>query len=88
MHYVLLDNASVVDWRHRILLTASAKQLLQQIAGQPTDFGFWSDYQSGVNCNFDGEPWAWGLVNRPSHIWMWFRDPRHATYFKTLWGGR
>jgi hypothetical protein len=76
-----------------IVLRKDAKDILTSIAGKLPDYRWWTeDNDSNVKEFLDvPDPWGWTLwhdgENDQDFVILWFKDPRHAIYFKTLWGG-
>jgi hypothetical protein len=74
-----------------IKLKSDALTLLEEVAGPTPDSRFFNDIEE---VDFNNETWGWSvnwnsISDSPSKtISLWFKDPRHAVYFKTLWGGQ
>lgn len=87
---IQIPTSRIVDWQSVIKLNSDALALLEEIAGPTPDARFFSKPE---DVDFDTESWGWSINwnsyrDAPSRtVSLWFKDPRHAVYFKTLWGG-
>ena len=83
----------VANWDLHITLKEGSLALLEHVAGQLRD-PRWGDPESEVGSEWDDEPWGWFPVwaalsaRREKVIGFWFKDPKHAVYFKLKWGGQ
>ena len=84
--HIAVDASRVSDWQMRIKLLPEVLDLLRRIAGPNIDDRFITD---PAYADPSVEPWGWYINwDTPDEkIGFWFKDVRHAVYFKTLWGG-
>jgi hypothetical protein len=92
---IKVDSGKVVDWNTTIKLRSDTLDLLIKVAGPTPDDRFLFSFPEGVDFNI--ETWGWFINALEAHyrkpedqrnIYFWFKDPKHAVYFKILWGGQ
>lgn len=80
---------TISDLNVIIRLESETLALLEKVAGPTLDPRFIIDIE---DIDFDNESWAWTINWYPESdsktISLWFKDPKHAVYFKMLWGGQ
>jgi hypothetical protein len=91
---IVIDAEHVVDWGMQIKLTGPALALLEQVAGPAMDERFLTE---GDQLDPKNETWGWyvewggpdaGVIPGKRWIGLFFKEAKHAVYFKTLWGGQ
>lgn len=91
-----LRPGKVAIWGSVIELRPDAREHLIKIAGilpEDDECRWWSSDNTHEDFIESGDPWGWAidfdkmLKEDEYPLTLWFRDPKHAVYFKTLWGG-
>lgn len=88
VYTVEVEATLIANWSMGISLKKEAAELLCEISGHILDLRWWVQDDQEDEFLKSTDTWGWTISHfRERMIVLWFKDPRHATYFKTLWGG-